>query len=283
MAFRGETGAKMDHVKPSQIHILCIPTTLSGAEFTEGGGGATNDKTLQKHLYHDSTGPKAIILDPELSLSAPVRVWLSTGVRSIDHCVEALCSLEAAPESDLYATRGLHLLLQGLLKTKREPQELSARLSCMLGVAEATKVVALMKPLGVTLGASHGIGHQLGPLGVPHGETSCVLLPAVMKYNAKVNKAQQERVLEILWDEPLVQEVLIADGLVKGKFDLGDALAAVIKHLDLPGNLSEVNINRDKFQDIARTSLTDFMCQTNPVRLTEESQVLQILELASQK
>jgi alcohol dehydrogenase class IV len=37
--------------------------------------------------------------------------------------------------------------------------------------------------LGVPMGASHGIGHQLGPLGVGHGETSCVMLPYVLMWN----------------------------------------------------------------------------------------------------
>ena len=52
---------------------------------------------------------------------------------------------------------------------------------------------------GVTKGASHGIGHVLGgTAGVPHGYTSCVMLPHVLRFNEPVNAARQAWVSEAL-------------------------------------------------------------------------------------
>ena len=54
--------------------------------------------------------------------------------------------------------------------------------------------MALRDPLatGVPMGASHGIGYVLGAVfGVPHGHTSCIMLPAVMRWNKPANAARQ--------------------------------------------------------------------------------------------
>lgn len=47
----------------------------------------------------------------------------------------------------------------------------------------------------------------------------------------------------------------------------------------MPGTLKEVGVGRDKFDVIARNSLSDSYCVVNPVPLKKESQVLQILEM----
>lgn len=127
------------------------------------------------------------------------------------------------------------------------------------------------------MGASHGIGHQLGPLGVKHGETSCILLPAVCKYNKSVNADKQQRVLDILWSEETVTSTLRRAGVERVKADLGDVLAILIRELGMPRNLNEVSVGREKFADLAVSSLKDRWCKTNPVPLREPEQVVEIL------
>src|SRR5271170_3476438 len=101
-------------------------------------------------------------------------------MRAIDHCVEGLCSLHAIDEVDVAAERALKLLIPGLLKTKKDPEDLDAWLQCQLA-ANYISIMLLFAPDILLVGASHGIGHQLGPLGVGHSQTSCILLPAVLK------------------------------------------------------------------------------------------------------
>jgi alcohol dehydrogenase class IV len=82
-------------------------------------------------------GSKLIILDPELCLTTPEYHWLSTGFRSFDHCVEALCCLEANDKSDKKAEKGLRLLAPNLLKCKTDPNKVEARRECQLAVGFA--------------------------------------------------------------------------------------------------------------------------------------------------
>ncbi|KAJ4387930.1 hypothetical protein N0V93_008533 [Gnomoniopsis smithogilvyi] len=270
-------GETLPTIHPPKLPIICIPTTLSAGEYNPPGG-ATHDETKHKQLFFppNHRGPQILIMDPALTQTTPQRVWLSTGLRAMDHCVETICSSNPKAEGTEASLRGIGLLMPGLLKTKRNPHDSRARLSCQLGAAESMKANVIY---GVHVGGSHGIGHQLGPIGVPHAETTCVCLPAVQKFNAKVNASQQAIVLDAFWGQPDISTVLTKRGLVKGEADLGDALDAVIRELGLPRTLKDYGIGRDQLEGIAESSLRDVCCEWNVIPLKKKEQVLEILEM----
>jgi len=193
--------------------------------------------------------------------------------------VEILCSLQSDAIADLAATRALKRLIPGLLLTKANPNDTNARYDCQLAVIDA--LVPLNRK--ILPGASHGIGHILGPMGVGHGETSCVLLPSVCKYNAmhKANVERQNYVTTVLWGIPVVREFLGARDLVEAKADLGDVMDAVIRELGMPRSLKEVRIGRERFEKLAVTSLSDPCLPTNPVPIVRKEQVMEILEMCA--
>lgn len=202
-------------LKACAIPTINIPTSLSGGEY-HAAGGATDWRNHRKTSFkHESVVAHLVILDPALTVSTPERVWLSSGVRAVDHCVEGLCSgffRSGEGEGDTaaiekYLTEGLARLLPGLLMTKREPEDLEARRGEMLGVIDAMRGLTTV---GVHMGASHGIGHQLGPLGVGHGDTSCVMLPSVLRWNRTHGDAwveeRQRKVLDAFWADEIVAD-----------------------------------------------------------------------------
>ncbi|KIW09423.1 hypothetical protein, variant [Verruconis gallopava] len=262
-------------IKKATVPVVCVPTTLSGGEYQALAGG-TNDETHVKHGFNHGTNPPAlVVLDAALTTTTPDKFWLSTGVRAVDHCVETICSLAKDKKGgEEAAEQGLKKLVPGLLRSKVDKNDLEARHQCQLGVIDAMSAVKS----GVELGASHGIGHQLGPLGVGHGETSCILLPAVCKYNARVNSTQQDQVLQILWGQEPVVQILKAKGLGPHNADLSAVLDVLIRELGMPRSLKEVGVGQDKLDMIAVNSLEDKWCRTNPIPLTDKSQVLDILK-----
>lgn len=263
-------------VKEPSIPIVCIPTTLSGGEFNDRAGG-TNDDTKQKFSFSGPIkGPQLVILDPQLTTSTPDKWWLSTGVRAVDHCVEAMCSLQSTEESDRDATEGLEKLIPGLLRCQKNSEDLEARLQCQLAVISAVKSAK-----NAPMGASHGIGHQLGPLGVGHGETSCILLPAVCRYNKSANNENQRKVCRIIWNDDETRSAIQAKNPnLNDQSDLADLLDAYFKVLGMPRSLSAVGVKEDKFPELARTSLTDRHLPTNPIPLTSAEQVMEVLRIA---
>jgi alcohol dehydrogenase class IV len=143
-------------------------------------------------------------------------------------------------------------------------------------------VISAMKSImGVALGASHGIGHQLGPLGVGHGETSCILLPAVCRYNISSNPERQGRVKEILLKELEVRKVLEARSLDLTA-DLGDILDSLFRELEMPRTLADVGfVGEENFRRLAENCVKDRWCRANPRPLTDVKQVMELLEMVS--
>ena len=107
---------------------------------------------------HPRIIPRAGVLDRTITMHTPEWLWLSTGIRAVDHCVEGICAGEANPFADAQALRGLALLSRALPRVKPDPSDLQARLDCQIGAWLS------MGPLasGVPMGASHGIGYVLG-------------------------------------------------------------------------------------------------------------------------
>lgn len=157
-------------LRRATIPLMCATTTLSAGEFNPFGG-ATDERTRHKQLFADpgAAGMQVIVMDPGLTLTAPERVWLSTGLRAVDHCVESICSSQPNVEGTAAALRGLERLIPALLRTKEDESDLEARLNAQLGAMESMRPFVVY---GVPVGASHGIGHQIGPHGVPHAGES---------------------------------------------------------------------------------------------------------------
>ncbi|MDH3661473.1 MAG: iron-containing alcohol dehydrogenase [Alphaproteobacteria bacterium] len=240
---------------------IIVPTTLSGAEFSNLGA-AIDQRSETKHLYTGrEIGGDAVILDPDITVHTPEWLWLSTGMRAVDHAVESLCSKAPQPFTDATSARGLAMLATSLRQNREAPDDLDARLESQMGVWLATTGLGR-----IPWGASHGIGHQLGAVaGVPHGHCSCVMLPSVLRYNYEVNADQQK---------------MVASAMDRRDLEAGDAVAELVDDLGQPGTLREVGVTRDHFEAIIEGSLTNLFVSQNPRKITAGDQINEILEMA---
>ena len=249
--------------KPPTVRQITVPTTLSAGEFS-AISGVTDERHHVKELFrHPEIIPAAVILDPAITLHTPEWLFLSTGIRAVDHCVEGICSNEAHPFADAQALRGLSLLSHGLPRVKADPTDLQARLDCQIGSWLS------MAPLasGVPMGASHGIGYVLGAVfDIPHGHTSCIMLPSVMHWNKLVNADRQ---------------ALVAAAMDHPNEDAGDVLAAFIAGLGMPRSLGAVKVGAAEFSRIAEQAMGTPWVPRNPRRIDGPAQVREILELAA--
>ena len=240
---------------------IAVPTTLSGAEFSDLGG-CTDTRHGTKQGYTGShIGATAVILDPRITVHTPQRLWLSTGVRALDHAVESLCSINAQPLVDATSVRALLLLGRALTRYASEPLDLDARLDAQLGAWLAATGIRR-----TDYGASHGLGHALGAdSGVPHGITSCVLLPTVMRWNAEVCAPQLAEVAAALGD---------------ARQPAADQIEALVARLGLPTRIGQLGIERSRLATIAEKGMAIPWVRTNPRKIERVAQVVEILEAA---
>lgn len=246
---------------------ISVPTTLSAGEFSNITG-ITDTVELVKNLYvSDKITAKVVIHDPELSRHTPRDLWASTGMRAVDHCVEALCSAAAQPMTDALCTDGLRRLVTYLPISAKDPEDMEAASQCLMGAWQS-----IFGLTNVTLGLSHGVGHQLGARnGVPHGVTSCVMLPTVLDYNLDHTREQQAAIAAIF------AEAMDVPAPAEGA---GSIVRDFIASMGLPTRLSEVGVTRDDFPLLARDAMQDMIVSTNPRPVDGESDVVTILESA---
>ncbi|KAJ6451159.1 hypothetical protein C8R45DRAFT_1057158 [Mycena sanguinolenta] len=266
--------------KPTRMPCILIPSTLSGGEYSSYSG-VTDEQTNIKYQLCNLAPADVVILSGELAATTPGDVWIASGVRAIDHCCENLCTFkkeEPWAVVEKAQIDGLKLLVPNLLKTLEDPRDATARFNCQLGV-----VLSLFGlQYHVYPGCSHGIGHILGPMGVSHGKTSAVLMPAVHKYNASVNEKDQSLVRSTLWSIPEAADLFQARGLRRNEADLGDLLDTVVRRLGMPRSLTEVGITgEEKLQQLAAKSMMDPCVHMNPRKIESPEQVLEILRMCT--
>jgi alcohol dehydrogenase class IV len=206
-------------------------------------------------------GAAAVILDPRITVHTPDRLWLSTGIRAVDQAVEALCSVNAQPLIDATSVRALMLLGRSLTRYATDPTDLAARLDGQLGAWLAATSIRRTE-----YGASHGLGHALGAdAGVPHGITSCVLLPTVMRYNAEACPAQMAE---------------IAAALGNPAQPAADQVEALIASLGLPTRISQLGLARERLALIAQKAMANPWIHTNPRTIRDAAQLEALLAQA---
>lgn len=256
---------QIPELRAARVRQISVPTTLSGGEFNPLGG-CTDPRIKVKQGYrHPSLVPVSVVLDPEPTAHTPEWVWLSTGIRAVDHAVEALCSPNTNDYCDADALHALRLLSRGLPRVKADPADMAARLDCLIGAwLSMTPVIA-----GVPMGASHAIGHILGgTCDVPHGYTSCIMLPSVLRWNAEV-------------PEHAERQKIVSEAFGKPGETAADVLHRFIDGLGMPRSLAAAGVGPDQFDLIARNSLHDRWLHTNPRKVNGAGDVIELLNMAA--
>jgi maleylacetate reductase len=249
-------------VKPPAVRSVDVPTTLSAGEFTPFAGCTDTARNVKESFGHALMMPQAVILDPAVTVHTPEWLFLSTGIRAVDHAVEDICSINPTPFSDGMSLQALRLLAAGLPAVKQNPDDLEARLNCQLG--SWLSIIGTQN--GVTKGASHGIGHVLGGTAhVPHGYTSCVMLPHVLRFNEPVNAERQK------W---------VSEALGRPNEAAADAVAALIAGLGLPATLRDVGVKHEQLDAVAVGSMHDRWVHTNPRKIDGPPVVRALLDAA---
>ncbi|MDU4618523.1 MAG: bifunctional acetaldehyde-CoA/alcohol dehydrogenase, partial [Staphylococcus epidermidis] len=167
--------------KPKNAKFICIPTTSgTGSEVTPFAVITDSETHVKYPLADYALTPDIAIVDPQFVLSVPKDVTADTGMDVLTHAIESYVSVMA---SDY--TRGLSLqaikltfdyLKSSVQENDKHSREKMHNASTMAGMAFANAF----------LGISHSIAHKIGgEYGIPHGRTNAILLPHVIRYNAK--------------------------------------------------------------------------------------------------
>lgn len=259
-------------VRPSfdgpQVRMIAVPSTLNGGEFNAGCLVTDERHHHKQTFFHAHMMPRMVVLDPALTVHTPAPLWLGSATRALDHAIEALLSVSPTPLSDTVVLEGIRRMAALLPQWQADPDRLELRAACQVASWLCSYGLSSRSVFGgVMMGPSHAIGHVLGgTCGVPHYFCTPVLMPAVLRWSEPATAERQRQ---------------LADGLGRSGMAAGDAFAALVAQLGLPGNLRAVGVQADQFETIARISMGEIFTRGNARRITEPADVLEILQLAA--
>jgi alcohol dehydrogenase class IV len=245
---------------------LAIPTTLSGAEYTDHAGITAVATGIKDQFFHEDMVPWAVVLDPRVTVATPLDLWLSTGIKVLDHVVEIVCSPGSSAASEALCLAALRRVILHLTASS-DTNDLAARsemqIAAWLAVAGYPNQMA---------GVSHAIDHQLGgSCGVPHGIGACCVLPHSMRFN---RDAAADR-LTLMADEILRRSNFHgrAPSEVATPEVAISAVAELIRQLGLPTRLRDVGVPSEMLLEIAERAFIDEAIVGNPRRVMSADEI----------
>ena len=212
------------------MHVA-VPTTLSGAEWAHRVG-VTDEQSGRKSGFADPKAvPPVVILDPEATLFTPEKLWLSTGIRALDHAVEGLLYGGEHPITDVTGLEGARRLMRYLPHSNEDPEAVEVRLELQIAAW-----LTYFGPFNTPMGLSHALGRRIGAsYGIPHGYTSCITLaPSLQVAKNRVPEDRWQRLEEALGGDP------------------GGRVSTLVRELDLPNRLRDVGVPEEDLNSIAR-------------------------------
>jgi maleylacetate reductase len=194
----------------SSSPILSVPTTYAGSEvtpiygITEGG--------LKKTGRDPRVLPRTVIYDPQLTLSMPKQLTVTSAMNAVAHAVEGLYAADANPITSLMAEEGIRALAAGLPRVVARPDDIEARADCLYGAWLCGTVLG-----AVGMALHHKLCHTLGgSFDLPHAETHTIILPHAVAYNRAAAPGAMAA----------VQRALRASDAAGGLYDLAASLGA---------------------------------------------------------
>lgn len=249
---------------------IAVPLTLSAAEFANAGAVTSVERKVKDLLIADELTPRAVILDPELSVQTPIALWCSTGMRALDHAIETVYSPNGSPVTETLSLEAIRQLSRSLRDANAAFDDVAARAR-----GHAGAWMSYFGEMNLTLGLSHAIGHQLGArFGMQHGLTSCVILPQVIRFVGPVVEPQLEMVATALGvPVPMIKALGAAEAAA-------NAVETLAADLGLPLRLRQLGVTPDSFSSLAEAVLDDLVVAGSPRPVSAE-QVIAILKDAA--
>ena len=255
-----------------EITHIAVPTTLSAAEYTFAGGVTDESTRVKGGVYDPRATPRTVIADPWLCAETPDWLWVSTGMRALDHAIECSYAIRHQPISDALAAKSIALLVKHLpasIRTKGE-ESVAHRGHCL-----TASWFSIFGAMNTRFGLSHLLGHQIGPKwDVPHGVTSCITLPHAMRFMAGIAPERFEPVAEgfgVPFDSGNPKRAALA---------CADRTAEFIAQFDVPRTLKAAGVPREEIGQIVGSIKHELDRMGVVDRPLTEAEILGLLEAA---
>ncbi len=250
---------------------IALPTTSgTGAEVTKNAVLKSKSLGVKKSLRSPYLLATCALVDPELTLGAPLSLSGTAGMDALTQLIEAFVSRKAAPVPRALARRAFPEMLQALRRIPRNPDDLQARTSASYGAMVSGIALA-----NSGLGAAHGFASGLGGLyDIPHGLICALFIRPALRANAELIREDCALLLHSAVEQGAAQ---IGEGEDPVQWLIGE-IGALFALYDLPEDLKGFAIDAAEIPEIARRSSGSSM-SGNPRELSQQEREAMIAEL----
>lgn len=222
----------------SSLPIMAIPTTYAGSEVTPIWG--VTEAGVKKTGRDARVLPRCVIYDPDLTLSLPVDISVTSGLNAIAHAAEGLYAHDRNPITALMAEEGMRAIASALPRLTDRPLDIDARSDALYGAWLCGTVLG-----SVAMGLHHKLCHTLGgSFNLPHAAVHAVILPHALAYNAPAAAQAMGRLAKALRLEQA------------GSADAPRALYQLARRLGAPTSLAEIGMPADGLERATDMAVT---------------------------
>ncbi len=248
-------------IRERKLFLCCLPSTSgTGSEVSPNAILLDEEENLKKGIISPHLVPDASFIDPVLTYSVPPEVTAGTGIDALTHCIEAYANRNAHPVVDLYALKGIELIVRSLEKAVRDGTEPVARAEVALGSLYGGMCLG-----PVNTAAVHALSYPLGgTYHLPHGVSNAILLPKILKFNLPEGIDKYAQIAKAIGIPPEKDpEKMASKGI--------DKISELCRSVGIPEKLTGFNIPGEAIPDMARMAITvERLLKNNLRTVTEE-------------
>ncbi|MDB5297684.1 MAG: iron-containing alcohol dehydrogenase [Phycisphaerales bacterium] len=243
------------------LPFIAVPTTAGTGSDAQSYALITDPDTHQKMACGDKSAlPRAAVLDPDLTATAPPKVAAATGIDAVAHAVESAGSTKRTDVSRALSKQAWTLLEPAFGRVTRDPADAAARQDMLLGAHVAGAAIE-----NSMLGAAHALANPLtGLCGVVHGVAVGLMLPHVVRFNAAGGGTGTHPYADLAADAE----------------DLARRIEVLLDAGGLPRTLAAVDVPPAKLPELAAMAAKQWTAQFNP-RPVGEAELLAIYRMAA--
>lgn len=254
--------------KKPMLPSIGVPTTSGTGSEAQSYALIADEKTHLKMACGDRKAAfTTAILDPEVTVTQPIKVTALTGIDALSHAVESYVTTKRNPVSQMFAREAWKLLEVNLEKVLHNPTDLEARGAMQMGAFLAGTAIE-----NSMLGVCHACANPLtAHYGITHGLAIGILLPHVIRFNAQV-------VPELYCD--LIEEAGLHNGHIECAADaLAEHITRLMRIAHLPTRLSACGVSQGILPLLSEEASQQWTARFNPRPVTE-ADILEIYEAA---
>lgn len=252
----------VDRVPASCLPTILAPTTAgTGSEMTGISVVADPASNSKKGIVSDHLFARTVVLDPELTVSAPPKVTALAGLDAFVHAMESYVNLASTPFTDCHTLSAMAMIAQNIRRACADGRDLEARermlyASAQAGLGFSNTQNGVIHAIAMAVPASYHL---------PHGLLVGAVAPMGMAFNCQAAPEKFARIARILGCETEAASLAEQAGSAAAGFE------RLLADLGITPGLAAHGVRREDIGGMAeRAAATGRLMDGNPAKGTAE-------------